>query len=88
MVVDAVTEKPVKRAKVEFSKDRFTLSGLFTYSAEDGTYILNGVPVGKFDVTVTKEGFLPQTILKVPIEHGKTAQEIRIKLTSLRDLSR
>lgn len=88
VVVDAATEKPVKRAKVEFSKEGFTLGGLFTYCAEDGTYILNGVPVGKFDVTVTKEGFLPQTILKVPIEQGKTAQDIRIKLTSLRDFGR
>ena len=85
VVLDAATGKPIKRAKVELSRNNFTIGGLFTYSADDGTYNLRGAPVGAFDVTASKDGYLSKTILKVHVEGGKTAPDISIKLTSLRD---
>jgi len=81
MVLDAASNKPIKGAKVEVSKGNFTI-GIFTHSADDGTYTLNSVPVGDFDVTASKDDYISETISNVRVEQGKNTPDINIKITS------
>ena len=79
MVLDEESREPVKDARVEIWKDYFAF-GLQTYSADDGTYTINGVPAGDFDVTASRYDYLAGTILKVHVEGGKNTRDINIKI--------
>ena len=81
VVLDAATKKPIKGARVEVSKDDFIFE-LWTHSTGDGTYTLDGIHVGDFDVTVSIADYIPETISKVRVEQGKTTPDINIKITS------
>ena len=80
VVNDSVSEKPIKGAKVEVYKNNFTF-GVWTYSADDGTYTINGVPVGDFDVTASQNDYISETISNVHVEQGKNTKDIDIKMT-------
>jgi len=79
VVLNAASEEPIKGARVEVSKGNFAF-GIWTHSADDGTYILNGVSVGDFDVTASKDDYMSETISKVHIEQAKNTPDINIKL--------
>jgi len=81
VVLDAESEKPIKGARVEVSKGNFAF-GLWTYSADDGRYAINGVPVGDFDVTASKDDYTDETISKVHIEQGENTPDINLKMMS------
>ena len=81
VVLDSASKKPIKGAKVEVSKNNFTF-GLSAYSGDDGTYTIEGIPVGNFDVTASKADYLSETISDVHIEQGKNTPNINIKITS------
>jgi len=55
---------------------------VFFACSQNGQYILNGVPVGDFDVTASIEDFISETISQVRVEQGKNTKEINIKITS------
>jgi len=79
VVLDVESKKPVRGAKVEVIKSNFAF-GRKTYSADDGTYTINGVPVGDFDVTASKDDYLSETISTVHVEGGKTTKDININI--------
>ena len=81
VVLDAASEKPIKGARVEVSKDNFNF-GVWTHSAEDGTYTLSEVPCGDFAVTASKDDYMAETISKVRVEQGKNTPDINLKITS------
>jgi peroxiredoxin len=81
VVLDSASKEPVERAKVEVSKGEFTF-GISTYSGEDGTYTLEGVPVGDFDVTASRADHLSETISNVHVEKGKDTRDVDITIKS------
>jgi len=81
VVLDSASGEPIDGARVEVSKDGFAF-GRQTDSADDGTYTLNGVPIGDFDVTASKDDYMSETISKVHVEQGKDTSNIDIKIQS------
>jgi len=81
VVLDSASRRPVKGARVELSRDNVVL-GVWAYSADDGAYKIDGVPVGQFDVTASKADYLFETVPQVRVEQGKDSPNIIIKLRS------
>ena len=82
VVLDLASNQPIKGAKVEISKDNFAF-GVWTYSADDGTYTINGVPVGDFDVTASKNDYLFEVVPNAHVEVGRNTKDININLEYL-----
>ena len=86
VVSDSVDNLPIPGAKVEIYKGNFT-SGSSAYSANDGTYTIDGVPPGDFEVIASIDGYIPEIILEVRVEQGKNTADVDIKLTSFKTAS-
>ena len=67
--------------ELEVSRGNFTF-GFSAYSADDGSYTIDGVPVGDFDVTAMRDDYIPETIPEVHVEQGKNTGDINVNLTS------
>ena len=86
VVLDSTSKQPVQGVELEVSRGNFTF-GFSAYSADDGSYTIDGVPTGDFDVTATMDGYIPETIPEVRVEQGKDAADMNINLTSFNTVS-
>ena len=86
VVLDSVDNLPIRGVKVEVYKGNFAF-GFSARSDDDGTYTIDGVPAGSFDITATIDGYIPETISEVRVEQGKGAADVDIKLTSFHTAS-
>ena len=81
VILDAVSKQPIQRVEVELSRRNFTF-GFSAYSADDGSYMIDGVPLGDFDVTAMRDDYIPETIPEIRVEQGKNTGNIDMNLTS------
>lgn len=70
LVVDADTKKPIENAKIvlniiphpSMSKELLETKPIYKISAEKGGFKIKSLPVASYSVTVTKKGYVSQTI--------------------------
>ena len=86
VIFDSVDNMLIQGVKVEIYKANFAF-GFSAYSDYNGTYTIDGVPIGDFDVTATIDGYIPKTIREVRVEQGKDTADVDIKLTSFHTAS-
>ena len=78
VVKDSQDQKPISRVKIEVLKNGFAF-GAFAYSDDEGKYVLNGVPVGNFEVVASKFPYLPTT-LETDVEQGEMVPNINFNM--------
>lgn len=80
VVIDAESKMPLPGVKIEVSRDGFSF-GVSAYSNEEGKYTLNGVPVGKFDLTAlgTRLPYI-QATTRVDVKPGETTSDVDFEL--------
>ncbi len=83
VVLDEANNRPIKDAKVEVLKDKFSLS---VYSVDDGKYTIKNVSVGSFDVTVYRDRYLPQMVKNVQVKEGETTSNVKFMMTLIRPI--
>ena len=79
IVTDSQSEMPVFNAKVEVTKDGFSI-GLSSMTDENGNFIIKDVPAGDFDLSVSKGKYLPKVISNIVIKEGKVTEDVNIAL--------
>ena len=78
VVRDAENQTPIADAKIEVRRDGFSF-GLTASSDGTGKYILDGVPVGDFEVIASKYPY-SQTATKTQVRSGETMSNIDFEM--------
>ncbi|MBM3235959.1 hypothetical protein FJZ31_06625 [Candidatus Poribacteria bacterium] len=75
VVTDSQNKMPVFDAKVEVTKDGFSF-GLSAQTDKDGKYTIENVPVGVFDLSVSKGNYLPKVISGISVKEREIAANV------------
>jgi hypothetical protein len=79
IVTDSQSEMPIFGAKVEATKEGFSI-GIYAVTDENGNFTIKDVPAGDFDLSVSKGKYLPKVVSKINIKEGKVTKDVNIAL--------
>ena len=81
VVRDAENQTPLADAKIEVRRDGYSF-GLETSSDGTGKYIVDGVPVGEFEVVASKYPY-SRAVTKTQVSSGETTSNINFEMKPL-----
>ena len=79
VVTDSQSKLPVQDARVELAREGFSL-GISAKTDKEGKFVLGNVPANIFDLLVTKENCLPQTIAGIKVKAGEVVSDLTVAL--------
>ena len=82
VVIDARSETPIRDAKVEVTKNGFSF-GVFAETDNDGKYTIENVPVGVFDLSISKEKYLSKVISDINVKEGEATANVNIAIAMI-----
>ena len=77
IVTDSQSEMPVMGAKVEVTKDGFSI-GIYATTDENGNFTIKDIPAGDFDLSVSKGKYLPKIVSNIVIK--EVTEDVNIAL--------
>jgi hypothetical protein len=83
-VRDALTQSPVARAGVFLRTTQGAYTGLHSATAIDGTFCLNDVPAGTYDIEVKVDDYLVSYLRGVQVSDTVTGVELPVQMPSIR----
>lgn len=83
-VRDAENQTPIANAKIEVRRDGYSF-GLESSTDETGVYIVDGVPIGEFEVIASKYPYA-RAGAKTLVRSGETTSNINLKMTPIQSL--
>jgi len=79
VVTDAKSNGPIRDATVEVTKNGFSF-GVSAKTNADGKYTIENVPVGVFDLSVSKGKYLPKIVSDISVKDGEVTANVNIAI--------
>ncbi|MBC8232590.1 carboxypeptidase regulatory-like domain-containing protein [bacterium] len=79
VVTDAKSNALIRDAKVEVTKNGFSF-GVSAKTDADGKYTIENVPVGIFDLSISKKKYLPKVVSDITVKNGEVTANVNIAI--------
>jgi len=80
VVTDAKSNKPIRDAKVEVTKNGFSF-GVSAKTGDDGKYTIENAPVGVFDLSISKVKYLSKVVSDISVKQGDITANVNIAIS-------
>jgi len=80
VVTSAKSNAPIKDVTMEVTKNGFSF-GVSAKTDTDGKYTIENVPVGVFDLSISKNKYLPKVVSDINVKEGEVTANVNIAIT-------